>query len=379
MKNKKIRVAYAALAPFISGSERSLQQTILAVKEQLDVTLIVPPLSPMIEWAQKNNVRCCTVELEYCSLWSSFTTYIHKHFSLIRIFRKYRIDIVHSNQLWSYPVVSLAATVVGVKKVCHFRDPIDKHSNWWLPRRVDKAIFISRHIESMFLKNIESKRFKSYCTMINPVSLPPKIDEVEFRTKRDTSSEALGLKKNAFTFGYIGQISPVKGVLEMLHALSKLNSGWQLVIAGDATEDGQDYLKKCMKAAEDLNISPNVTFIGFLDNVGLFYQAVDCVLMLSKAEPLGRVPLEAAGYFKPTIANDVGGLPETICHGKTGWLTPSGDESSLLICLNEALEMDAWKLGGAARAMVEEIADPSLYAKKLVAEYETCLHNKRPL
>ena len=154
MKNKKIRVAYAALAPFISGSERSLQQTILAVKEQLDVTLIVPPLSPMIEWAQKNNVRCCTVELEYCSLWSSFTTYIHKHFSLIRIFRKYRIDIVHSNQLWSYPVVSLAATVVGVKKVCHFRDPIDKHSNWWLPRRVDKAIFISRHIESMFLTRL---------------------------------------------------------------------------------------------------------------------------------------------------------------------------------------------------------------------------------
>lgn len=373
-RENRITVAYAALAPFISGSERSLQQTILSVRHAIKVVLIVPKNSPLIAWAINNNIRYYIADLNYISLKSSPRLYMSNLFKLLRIFASENIDIVHSNQLWSFPAVSMPAALLGVKTVCHFRDPIDMQSNWWIRRKLDLALFISRHIESTFLKSVSDKKYRASSTLINPVHLPRSESEIDFKKNRIEAQHKLNLSTNVFTFGFIGQISPIKGVLELIEALSKLEYEWQLVIAGEASDKQQEYFDACVELVSNLNLTSKINFVGFMDDVSTFYHSVDCVVMLSKQEPLGRVPLEAASFYKPTIANAVGGLPETIRHGETGWLKEEDSVESLLYFMEEAINTNSWQIGKKARMWVEEVADPAKYGTKLVELYIRCLN-----
>ena len=80
-----------------------------------------------------------------------------------------------------------------------------------------------------------------------------------------------------------------------------------------------------------------VKFCGFLDNTQTFYHACDLITMFSIEEPLGLIPLEAAVNYTPTIANAVGGLPETIQDGKTGWLVNIHDANKVQKVLSIAI------------------------------------------
>jgi glycosyltransferase involved in cell wall biosynthesis len=51
----------------------------------------------------------------------------------------------------------------------------------------------------------------------------------------------------------------------------------------------------------------------------------DLLLMPSLYEPLGMAQIEALGLGVPVLASDVGGIPETVQHERSGWLVPAGN------------------------------------------------------
>ncbi len=55
----------------------------------------------------------------------------------------------------------------------------------------------------------------------------------------------------------------------------------------------------------------------------------DLLLLPSKTESFGLVALEAMASGVPVIASDVGGLPEVVEHGVTGFLAPVGDTEKM--------------------------------------------------
>lgn len=54
-------------------------------------------------------------------------------------------------------------------------------------------------------------------------------------------------------------------------------------------------------------------------------------------EGFGMVALEAAACGRPTVGFDVGGIGDSVCHGKTGFLAPSGDYETMTQVLHELL------------------------------------------
>jgi glycosyltransferase involved in cell wall biosynthesis len=180
---------------------------------------------------------------------------------------------------------------------------------------------------------------------------------------------------DCIVFGYIGQISPVKGLSHLFDALAGMlhMSGWRIAVAGRDPSPGACYEMKCRDQAIRLRLDERVTFLGFLHDVRPFYEAVDVVVLPSLEEPLARVVYEAAGHAKPIIAYATGGLPEAIRPGETGWLVPSGDIVSLREQLHAFLERPVPDVGLAARAWVESVADPRIYAAKVVALYHRLL------
>ncbi len=66
-----------------------------------------------------------------------------------------------------------------------------------------------------------------------------------------------------------------------------------------------------------------------MDGVAQLLQAANLLLLPSQTESFGLVALEAMASGVPVIATDVGGLPEVVEHGVTGFLAPVGDVAKM--------------------------------------------------
>jgi glycosyltransferase involved in cell wall biosynthesis len=77
--------------------------------------------------------------------------------------------------------------------------------------------------------------------------------------------------------------------------------------------------------AQELGVADRVSFTGVVDGVASLLRAANVLLLPSETESFGLVSLEAMASGVPVVASDVGGLPEVVEHGVSGYLAPVGD------------------------------------------------------
>lgn len=148
-------------------------------------------------------------------------------------------------------------------------------------------------------------------------------------------------RRGPFTFGFLGRISPEKGVETLLAACRRLPAqGWRLVAAGAAPGS--------RAGVEALAAGLPVEFRGFMAPKA-FFEEVDALVVPSLwAEPLGRTVIEAYRLGVPVIGSDSGGVAELV--DDPDWLFPPGDVEAL------ARRMCAVLAGGR-----EGLPDPARY------------------
>ncbi|MDQ3389230.1 MAG: N-acetyl-alpha-D-glucosaminyl L-malate synthase BshA, partial [Gemmatimonadota bacterium] len=93
----------------------------------------------------------------------------------------------------------------------------------------------------------------------------------------------------------------------------------RLILVGDGPDRPAAQLE-----AEALGVSDRVTFLGKQDSVAEILACADLLLLPSQSESFGLVALEAMAAGVPVIATAVGGLPEVVEDGVTGFLRPVG-------------------------------------------------------
>ncbi|HEX4879598.1 MAG TPA: glycosyltransferase family 4 protein [Limnobacter sp.] len=112
-----------------------------------------------------------------------------------------------------------------------------------------------------------------------------------------------------------------KGHSFMLQVVKKLLPqfpGLLYVAAGEG-----DTLENIRTEATRLGIGKHICLPGMLSPVAPLLARADVVVMPSSYEPLGMSQIEALGLEVPVVVSNVGGLPETVQHGQTGWLCPA--------------------------------------------------------
>ncbi len=152
---------------------------------------------------------------------------------------------------------------------------------------------------------------------------------------------------------YVGRLRRYKGVELMLRALSRMRDRRaQLEVAG--TGDDRSRLEAL---AASLDLSHRVRFLGFVseaDKTALLRRAW-IVSLTSPKEGWGITNLEAAACGTPVVASDSPGLRESVLDGRTGFLVPHGDVSSLAAAYDRIIADPTLvtRLGIAGRAFAE--------------------------
>jgi N-acetyl-alpha-D-glucosaminyl L-malate synthase BshA len=121
---------------------------------------------------------------------------------------------------------------------------------------------------------------------------------------------------------HISNFRPVKRVEDVVEIFARVlgEIPSRLVLVGDGPD-----LPRARVKVEELGIRDRVVFLGEYTPVQELLSCSDLFLLPSRSESFGLAALEAMACGSPVVASRVGGLPEVIMDGETGYLCEAGD------------------------------------------------------
>lgn len=135
-----------------------------------------------------------------------------------------------------------------------------------------------------------------------------------------------------------GRLSPEKGfgvLVEAAAAVSRADPGVGVVLFGEGT------LRPVLeRRVRELDLTDRFVLPGFRDDLDELLPAADVAVLPSFTEGLPNVALEASAAGVPVVATAVGGTPEVVADGRTGYLVPPGDPAALAARVIELLLCD---------------------------------------
>ena len=161
-------------------------------------------------------------------------------------------------------------------------------------------------------------------------------------------------------FLYVGRLEPLKGVELLLRLPAFLEIGEKLrvmVVGGGPGE--QEKIDRLRSQARTLNVDEVFDFVGMVkqSDLPLYYSAADVCVVPSHYESFGLTALESMACGTPVVASRVGGLPNVVQHGRTGylqsWRCPEAFANSLEIIVSSPSLRES--MGRAARRRAESM------------------------
>jgi glycosyltransferase involved in cell wall biosynthesis len=181
--------------------------------------------------------------------------------------------------------------------------------------------------------------------------------------------ESAGVPADAPLVGFVGRIAPEKGPDQFVRAAEfvyRRRPDAHFVLVGGAHLAESDEIAGMI---DRMGIGDRVHLVGQWDDTTAVYPALDIVVSTSRSEGMPLALLEAMACARPIAALAVGGVPEIVEVGATGWLTGPGDWEGIGRILLNALAHpeDLPLMGQAARRRVEERFDLRISVQRTAA------------
>ena len=163
------------------------------------------------------------------------------------------------------------------------------------------------------------------------MSIPTGVDLERFRPDAGDRAEArraLGVPTEGPVIGVVAYLRQDKGHAVLLQALPEILESYpecSLVVVGDGPE------RLNLEAlARHLGIEKSVRFVGLREDIPIVLAGFDIFCQPSlRNEGVPQSVLQAGAVARPVVSTEVGGIPEAVVHGETGFLVPPGDADAL--------------------------------------------------
>jgi glycosyltransferase involved in cell wall biosynthesis len=154
--------------------------------------------------------------------------------------------------------------------------------------------------------------------------------------------------------GVAGRLIVLKGIGYLLDAAAVLQREFpslRVEIAGSGAQR-----RELEQKAEELGLASSVRFLGWVDDLASVLPRWDVLVMPSLEEGFPIAALDAMAAGLPVVGSAVGGVPELVEDGKTGWLVPPRDVEALASRIRLLLNNPEQRLamGAAAQRRVRD-------------------------
>jgi N-acetyl-alpha-D-glucosaminyl L-malate synthase BshA len=152
--------------------------------------------------------------------------------------------------------------------------------------------------------------------------IPNFVDVQKYRRGPDTELRKLCPNREEKVIVHTSNFRPVKRVPDVIRIFNEVRKKVpsRLILIGDGPDRSL-----CEHLARELGVAEYVKFLGKQSDFVDILAAADLFLMPSQSESFGLSALEAMACEVPVISSSVGGLPELVLHGETGYIAEMGD------------------------------------------------------
>ena len=163
------------------------------------------------------------------------------------------------------------------------------------------------------------------CVSCNIRVIPNFVNLQEYRPVENRGQSGLAPADHKL-ITHVSNFREVKRVKDVVRVFARIRRAMPatLIMIGDGPErvDAEN-------EARELNVAPDVRFLGRLDSVASLLQVSDLFVLPSQTESFGLAALEAMACGSPVVASRAGGLPEVVDDGVNGILEPVGSVEAM--------------------------------------------------
>lgn len=292
----------------------------------------------------------------------------------LRLLHREQVALIHAHEFSAILCGWIVAMMAGIPIVAtvhgknYFWEKLRRRVIYRLVNRHGTMVAVSQDLKRFMCEKVGVTEERVE-VIYNGVA-PAQTGTVE---EAQTCKAELGVSGCSPLLGVVGSLYPVKGHRFLLEAMPEVLRRWpkaQLLVIGRGELEGA--LKE---QAEQLAIGANVHFLGMRQDVPRLLSVLDVFVLPSLSEGLSLALLEAMASGTPVVATRVGGNPELIDHGRTGFLVQPEDAkdlaANLLNLLNDPAMMQQFGRQAAERVRqhfsMEQMVDryTDLYARSL--------------
>lgn len=252
---------------------------------------------------------------------------------IVDVVKKYKIDMLHVH----YAIPHAYAAYMGKKMLedegiqipmittLHGTDITLVGSHPFYKKAVQFSINHSEYVTavSQSLKE-DTERLFDITTQIKVI--PNFIDVEKFKFKTVPCEKGQIAPDDQLVITHISNFRPLKRVIDVLKTFKIVNEqlNVKLLMVGDGPEK-----ERAMRHCRSHNMEDAVLFLGKSNQIDEILCFSDLFLLPSEQESFGLAALEAMVHRVPVVCSDVGGLPEVIENGVSGFLCPLGDVNAM--------------------------------------------------
>ncbi len=289
-------------------------------------------------------------------------------YRLYKLIKQENISLVHANTLWDNPYAALPANFCNVPAVCHIRStPRPDMVKKYFLHKASRLICVSEYAR----KSLGELNEVSLSTIYNGIDLTyGQLHGVSQRVRAE-----LGFSPDNILVGLISRLDPLKGQETLIQAAREVLAKFpktRFLLAGEPKDKMPDYLHQLKFMVKSAGLDAFFIFTGYYSNTIELTAALDISVLPSFSEGFGRTNLEAMALSKPVVSTNIGGIPEVVEDGLSGFLIPPNDPSKLAQKLMELIaDKDKRKnMGQQGYKIVTQKFDLNQQIKKVEALYE---------
>ena len=249
-----------------------------------------------------------------------------------------------------------------------FRRSIDRY----LSRHIQQRIMVCKYIQNLFVGSGVCAPGQS-TVLYNPIPEPRENGE----NSRSDAKARLGISEDTVVFLFVGSLRKVKNVKRLLESFSLYLTNPQapqsrLLIVGSGPD-----LQILTETAKQFGIDEQISFENYQLELNGYLRAADIFAMTSETEGFSIALAEAMQYGVVPICTAVGGTPELIIDGETGFLLDNSNQhSDAEVFLRVAKSSDLRnKIGLKAQEYVKNLTCTSSYVTELTQIYDRYINS----